>query len=133
MPTQPLTQNPSVSPLPTTVAEAQAQGIVVGPGTPITAPLAPQKGPVQGEAGTFVVGVLKNFWQSPTIVAIRNAVLAAFSIAILGLAMQVVSVNGDLWQINWQTTQKLFIGAVAFSLASAYAAWWKRHDNDPIK
>lgn len=102
-------------------------------GQPITAPLVSSKGPVDAASGAFVVTVLKNFWESPTIVAIKQAVYAAIGIALFGVAMQVVNVNGDLSQINWETTQKLAIGAIAFSLASAYAAWWKRRDNDPIK
>jgi hypothetical protein len=129
MPTQPLVQNP---PAPTTIEEARAQGLAVA-GASISAPLAPKRGPIAGEAGTFVVTVLKDFWKSATIVALRNAVGAAIGIALFGVAMQIVSVNGDLSQINWQTTQKLAIGAIAFSLASAYAAWWKRRDNDPVK
>jgi hypothetical protein len=129
--TQPLVQNPPV-PAPTSIEEAK--GIAgFGPGTAITAPMSPKSGPIAGVAGSFVVTVIKDFWQSPTIKAIRNAVFAAVGIALFGVAMQVVSVNGDLGQINWQTTQKLAIGAVAFSLASAYAAWWKRKDNDPVK
>lgn len=135
MATKPLTANEirvPVVPAPANIEDAKALANF-GPGTPITAPMAPKNGPLAGEAGSLVVTVVKNFWDSPTIKAIRNAVAAAFGIALFGVAMQVVSVNGDLGQINWQTTQKLFIGAVAFSLASAYAAWWKRRDNDPIK
>ena len=121
-----------VVPAPATIEDARSAGLAVA-GTQLAAPLSPKNGPIVGEAGSLVVTVVKNFWQSPTIVAIKNAVYAAVGIALFGVAMQVVGVNGDLAQINWQTTQKLAIGAAAFSLASAYAAWWKRHDNDPVK
>jgi hypothetical protein len=102
-------------------------------GTPLTAPLAPASGPIAGAPESLVVVTVKKFWQSPTIVALRNAVGVAVGGAMLLVAAQVVGVNGDLSQINWQTTQKLAIGAIAFSLASAYAAWWKTRDNNPTK
>jgi hypothetical protein len=130
--TQPLVQNPPPVPAPATIEDAKAlPGF--GEGTPITAPMSAKTGPLSGAAGSLVVTVVKDFWKSPTIIGIKNAVLAAVGIALFGVAMQVVSVNGDLSKIDLQTTQKLFIGAVAFSLASAYAAWWKRRDNDPVK
>lgn len=130
--TQPLVQNPPPVPAPATIDDAKAIA-GFGAGTPVTAPMSAKTGPLAGAAGSLVVTVVKNFWESPTIIAIKNAVLAAVGVALFGVAMQIASVKGDLGQINWQTMQKLFIGAVAFSLASAYAAWWKRRDNDPIK
>lgn len=132
MPTQSLVQNPPPVPAPATIAEAKAiPGF--GEGTPVTAPMSPKSGPLEGAAGSLVVTVIKNFWQSPTIIALRNAVITAVGLAFFGVAMQVVSVNGDFSKIDLQTTEKLFIGSVAFTLASAYAAWWKRKDNDPVK
>lgn len=127
------TQPPAPNvPAPATLAEAKAlPGF--GEGTVIAAPMSAKTGPLSGAAGSLVVTVVKDFWQSPTIKAIRAAVIAAIGIALFGVAMQIVSVNGDLSKIDLQTTEKLFIGAVAFSLASAYAAWWKRRDNDPVK
>lgn len=130
----PLTSTPPVAsvPAPATITDAKAiPGF--GSGTPVTAPMSSKTGPLAGAAGSLVVTVIKNFWQSPTIIAIRNAVFAAVGLGFFGFAMQVVSVNGDFSKIDFQTTEKLFIGTVAFTLASAYAAWWKRHDNDPVK
>jgi hypothetical protein len=117
---------------PTTIDEAKAIGPVTA-GQMVSAPLMPISGPIPGKSGDFVAGVLKNFWQSPTIKAIRNAVIGAVGLGLFGFAAQIIAVSGDFTQINWQTTQKLFIGSVAFTLASAYAAWWKNHDNDPVK
>jgi hypothetical protein len=127
------TPDPAQAPSPTNLVEAKEQGIPIGPGTQITAPLAPKSGPVPGKSGDFVVGVLKDFWESPTIKALRNAVVTAVGLGVLAVVGQVLAANGDLWAVNWQTTQKIAIAATAFSLASAYAAWWKRKDNDPIK
>lgn len=129
--TAPMT--PAAPPPPATIDEARDQGLAVT-GTSIAAPLAPKKGPIPNtESGHLVVTVVKDFWESPTIKAIRNAVITAVGLAVLVVAVQVVAVQGDLSQVNWQTTQKAAIAAAAFSLASGYAAWWKKRDNDPIK
>lgn len=133
MPSSPITQNPPAPAPPTTIEEAKAAGIAVAPGVALVAPLSPKSGPIAGEAGTFVVTVVKAFWDSPTIKAIRAAVLTALGLALLVFATQIISSNGNLSNVNWDTTEKAAIAAAAFSLASAYAAWWKRKDNDPVK
>jgi hypothetical protein len=124
----PTTPEPVV---PTTIREALAAGAVAG--TPLTAPLSPKSGPIPGKPGDLVVGVLKGFWESPTIIALRRAVGTAIGLALMAISGQVMAANGDLSQVNWDTTQKIAIAAGAFSLASAYAAWWKKRDNDPVK
>ena len=138
MPTQPLMSTPiqpstaTVVPSPVTMDAAKSQGLAVS-GTMMAAPLAPKSGQIPGESGSLVVTVVKNFWESPTIKAIRNVVIGAVGLAFFGVAAQIMAVNGDLMQVNWQTTEKIAIGTIAFSLASAYAAWWKTRDNDPVK
>lgn len=138
---------------PTTIQEARASGAVEG--TMLSAPLAPATGPITvGVApvvpattetlpnGTIlitpaqeplVVVAVKRLWDSPTIQALRNAVLTACGLAVAVVALQIITANGDLWAINWQTTQKAAIAAAAFSLASGYAAIWKRKDNNAIQ
>lgn len=138
---------------PATIQDARAAGAV--PGTMLAAPLAPSTGPITvGVAdvvpaktetkpdGTtittpaqepMVVVTVKRLWDSPTIKALRNAVAGAVGLALLVVAVQIVAENGSIWAINWQTTQKAAIAASAFSLASAYAAWWKRHDNNAVQ
>jgi hypothetical protein len=123
---------PQPVPSPATIDEARAQGLAIQ-GQMISAPLTAKSGDIQLPPGSFVVTVVKGFWQSPTIVAIRNAVFAAVGLALLGVAGQVMAANGDLSQINWQNTQKIAIGTICFALASAYAAWWKKRDNDPTQ
>lgn len=129
------------APAPTTIQAALAGGAV--PGTILAAPLAPSSGPIPGPepvAGTkdtpgrqqLVVVAVQSFWQSKTVKALRNAVGYAIGLALLVVAVQIVSAGGDLWDVNWQTTQKAAIAAGAFSLASAYAAYWKNRDNNPI-
>jgi hypothetical protein len=129
-------------PQPATIQDARAGGATTG--TLLSAPLAPATGPIDvpepvaAKGGTpgaepMVVVVVKKFWQSATIKALRNAVGVAVGAALLVVALQVVSVSGDVAQINWQTTQKAAIGAAAFSIAAAYAAWWKSRDNNPVK
>ena len=127
-----LVQNPPTPPAPTTIAEARAAIPNLAPGATLTAPLAPATGPLNVQPEALIVVVAKNFWQNATVVALRNAVFAAIGLAVFGVAMQHVSANGDLTQVNWQTTQKLAIGTVAFSLASAYASWWRRRDNNAV-
>lgn len=116
---------------PTTIREALAAGATAG--TPLVAPLSPKSGPIPGKSGDLVVNVLKGFWESPTIIALRRAVGTAIGLALMAISGQVMAANGDLAQVNWETTQKIAIAAAAFSLATAYAAWWKKHDNDPVK
>lgn len=116
---------------PTNITEALAQGAKAG--DLVVAPLSPKRGEIPGQPGDLVAGVLKNFWDSPTIIALRRAVGTAIGLALLAVAGQVMAANGDLTSVNWETTQKIAIAAGAFSLASAYAAWWKRNDNDPVK
>ena len=125
----PLIQNASA---PTTIDEAKTQGVAVA-GAQFMAPLGPKSGAIDLPAGSFVIGVVKNLWDSPTIKALRNAAATACGLAVGVFVVQVLAVNGDLWAINYQTTEKAAIAAAAFSLASAYAAWWKAHDNDPLK
>ena len=128
---------------PTTIQDAKADGAVSG--TLLMAPLAPATGPITvgvaepvraggGRAAQepMVVVVVKSFWDSPTIKGLRNAVATAVSLAVGIIVVQIMAVNGDITQINWHTTQKAAIGAAAFSLASAYAAWLKRNDNNPV-
>jgi hypothetical protein len=114
-----------------TIQDARQAGAVTG--TMLAAPLAPATGPIVGAPESIVVVTVKKFWSSPTIVALRNAVGVAVGGAFLLITSQVIEASGDLSKINWQTTQKLAIGAVAFSLASAYAAWWKTRDNNAVK
>jgi hypothetical protein len=114
-----------------TIQDARKAGAEEG--TMLAAPLAPAVGAIQGAPESIVVVTVKSFWNSPTIIAIRNAVIGAVGLALLGVAGQVMASNGDLSQINWQTTQKIAIGTVCFSLASAYAAWWKARDNNAVK
>lgn len=129
---------PGILPVPTTIDEAKAAhltatGEALTPGTLLLAPLATKRGPLAGEAGSLVVTVVKDFWDSPTIKALRAAVGTALGLSLLAVSGQVMAASGDLAAVNWQTTQKIAIAAGAFSLASAYAAWWKRRDNDPVK
>ena len=127
--------------LPTTIQEARADGAVAG--TMLAAPLAPASGPIdvpdpvatKGDVvgkEPLVVVTVKAFWESATIKALRNAAATAIGLALLVIAAQVVSTGGDVWTINWQTTEKAAIAAAAFSLASGYAAWWKSRDNNPV-
>lgn len=128
----PLVLNAPSVPPPTTIDEARAANPNLAPGAQLTAPLAAASGPIDVQPESLVVVVAKNFWQNATVVAIRNAALAAIGLALFSIAMQVVAANGDLSQVNWQTTQKVAIGTVSFSLASAYAAWWRRRDNNAV-
>lgn len=111
-----------------TIQDARKAGAETG--TMLSAPLAPASGTITGAPESLVVVTVKSFWNSPTIIALRNAVVAAVGLAVFGFAGQVMAANGDLAQINWETTQKIAIGTVAFSLASAYAAWWRGRDNN---
>jgi hypothetical protein len=128
----PLTQNPPAPAAPTTIDEAKAQGLAVT-GTQFMAPLASSSGAIDHPSGSLVVTVVKGFWESPTIKAIWHVVAGAVGLAILGVAGQIMAASGDITAMNWQTTEKIFIGTLAFALASAYAAWWKTKDNDPVK
>lgn len=127
----PINQPPKQPESPKTITEAIAQGLKAG--DPVTAPLTPKRGTIEGQPGDLVVGVLKDFWESPTIIALRRGIATALGLALLAISGQVMAANGDLSAVNWETTQKVAIAAGAFSLASAYAAWWKRNDNDPVK
>jgi hypothetical protein len=137
----PLPKPQVVSGAPTTIQEARAGGAVVG--TILAAPLAPASGPIdvpKPVATTddmigrepLVVVTVKAFWQSATIKALRNAVLTALGIALGIVAAQIIVAQGDIWEINWQTTEKAAIAAAAFSLASGYAAWWRAKDNNAV-
>lgn len=117
---------------PTNIAEARELGLAVV-GTPITAPLAPKEGAIPGKSGDFVTTVLKNFWESPTIQKLRNAVGLAILLALGVIAVDVIEANGDVKKIDWNVTSNAAIAAGAFSLASGYAAWLKKRDNDPVK
>jgi hypothetical protein len=116
---------------PATIQEAKAAGAVEG--TVLQAPLAPATGPIAGAPESLVVVTVKSFWASATVKALRNAVATAIGLALLIVAAQIVSANGDVSTINWETTQKAAIAAAAFSLASGYAAWWKSRDNNAVK
>lgn len=132
---------PTLDATPTTIQQAKAQGAKAGDF--LSAPLAPAGGPIPVDEAPIarkgdepgrepmVVVAVKAFWQSPTIKGLRNAVVTACGVAALVVAVQIISVNGDISKIDLQTTEKAAIGALAFSLASAYAAWWKRRDNNP--
>lgn len=132
----------TVIPQPATIQDAKAGGAVAG--TMLSAPLAPSTGPIDtpiqpvarkgDEPGRepMVVVAVKSLWQSATVKALRAAVMTACGLAVLIVAAQIISANGDIWAINWQTTQKAAIGAGMFSLASAFAGWWKVHDNNAI-
>lgn len=128
----PLMQNPPALGAPTSIEEAKALGPVTA-GQLVVAPLTPINGPIDGKPGDFVAGVLKGFWESPTIKALRNAVATAVGLGIGVVTTQIIVAQGNLWDVNWQVTQKAAIAVVAFSLATAYAAWWKKHDNDPVQ
>ena len=128
------TPAPEVSPLsppaPATIQAAKEAGATAG--TVLSAPLAPASGPIAGQPESLVVTVLKGFWQSPTVKAARNAIIGATSAAVAVLGVQILAANGDIFSVNWQTTEKAAIAALAFNLATAYMTWWKTRDNNPV-
>lgn len=120
-----------VAPVLSSIQDAKAAGAVEG--TILSAPLAPASGPVNGKPESLVVVTLKTFWQSATIKALKNAVLTAIGLAFGVVATQIVVAGGAVSNIDWNVTLNAAIAAAAFSIASAYAAWWKKHDNNVVQ
>ncbi len=138
MASEPLMQNPPQTPAPTNIEQAKAQGLAVA-GTQLLAPLSPKSGPIPGKSGDLVVGVLKDFWESKTVIAAKRIIVSALLavvaviLAQCGLAWTAGKSLLDPGAIDWRLTERLAEIAAGGIISSAFFAWYKKRDNDPVK
>ncbi len=149
-PTAPMKLPPRDILTPTTIQEARADG--AQPGTMISAPLAPATGPivvgvpqvVRADTGRLaqepmVVVTVKAFWDSPTIKAARAIIFSA----ILAVLAVLFTTFAGVWTsghsifepgvINWRATEVASEIAAGTILATAFFAYLKRRDNNPVQ
>ena len=96
----------------------------------VKAAIAPAAGPIDVPADTPVVTVVRAFWDSPTIRAIRAMVIAAFSAASLA-ALYLVWTAGNIKKVDWSAVAFAFENAFVIGLAGLLFAWLKTRDNNP--
>jgi hypothetical protein len=108
------------------IQSAKAAGVQAG--DLLVAQLAPADGPTGVKAESPVVVVAKKFWQSPTIIWIRNLIAGAFLTAATfsfgGLAL------GQA--VDWHAVLLNFRNAFVVAILLGIVAYKKSRDNNPV-
>ena len=128
---------PALIAAPATIQAALAGG--AEPGTMLSAPLAPAKGPIDAKAESLVTVTVKNFFDTPTWKAIRTVLQSALGLVLLsigGTFMATWSAGKSIFDagaVNWRAVEIACEISGGGAIVTAVMAWAKKTDNNPSK